>query len=325
MDHPGARFILQPNGIFHPKIYLFENDQDDWACIVGSPNFTRAAFSKNMEAAVWFDSKSPDARATYGQLRSTIDKQWGSGKRLAQVQLERYRSAWKQAGRLRNLAEMRGKPPVEIELSGLSWQEFVSRVKSEKHHSLADRLRVLNAVREYFVNSRFGEMDLGKRLRIAGVAPQESGPTGLLNWGFFGYMGVAGRFVGSVKRNDQNLSAGLDCIPVDGLVAEDDYLAFIEFFQKAFPQGGGGLAVATRLLCMKRPDTFICIDKKNRAKLCEDFGIAWSNMDHERYWSEIIERVRLMKWWNAPRPAGKEDEEIWLGRTALLDALYYEQ
>ena len=49
MDHPEARFVLQPSGVFHPKIYLFENDPDDWACIVGSPNFTRAAFSENME------------------------------------------------------------------------------------------------------------------------------------------------------------------------------------------------------------------------------------------------------------------------------------
>jgi hypothetical protein len=198
-------------------------------------------------------------------------------------------------------------------------------VRSEKHHSLPDQVRVLKAVREYFANNkRFSEMDIEVRLRIGGVAPQESSSTGKLEWGYFGHMKGAGRFWRALKRNDQNLSAGLDCIPIDGLAAEDHYLAFVDLFQKAFPKGGGGVAVATRLLCMKRPDMFVCLDSKNRTALCKEFGIAWGNMGYERYWSEVIERVRLMKWWNAPRPTDPDNEDIWLGRTALLDALYYE-
>ncbi len=64
---------------------------------------------------------------------------------------------------------------------------------------------------------------------------------------------------------------------------------------------------------------------RNRSGLCKAFGITQSHMSYARYWSEIIERVRDAVWWNAPRPSDIEQKEIWMGRTAFLDALYYEE
>ena len=98
---------------------------------------------------------------------------------------------------------------------------------------------------------------------------------------------------------------------------------FVERFKKVRPNKGDSVAVSTRLLSMKRPDMFVCLDSKNRSRLCKAFGIAQSNMSYDRYWREVIERVRDAEWWNAPLPSGGEEESIWLGRTAFLDALYY--
>jgi len=136
----------------------------------------------------------------------------------------------------------------------------------------------------------------------------------------------AGRLWTAIDSNDQHLSAALDAIPADDrLVSRNDYQAFVDKFKLAFPNVKGDyLAPATRLLCMKRPDMFVCLDSKNRAGLCKAFGIAQSDVSYARYWSEVIERVRDAVWWNAPRPSGdEEEEEIWRGRTAFLDALYY--
>lgn len=66
--HRKVRFVLHTDGVFHPKVYLFENDADNWACIVGSPNFTGAAFSKNVETAVLFDSTGEESRRIYSRL-----------------------------------------------------------------------------------------------------------------------------------------------------------------------------------------------------------------------------------------------------------------
>ncbi len=134
----------------------------------------------------------------------------------------------------------------------------------------------------------------------------------------------AGWFWTAIDRNDEHLSASLDAIPSDGLVGQNDFEAFVEQFKKASPTGDR-VAVATRLLCMRRPDIFVCLDSKNRSRLCKAFGIKQSQMSYARYWSEVIERVRDAVWWNAPHPSNGEEEEIWLGRTAFLDALYYER
>lgn len=134
----------------------------------------------------------------------------------------------------------------------------------------------------------------------------------------------AGTFKNRINTNNKHISAALDCVPMDGHVTAKDFNNYVSTFQKAFPRGGDGVAVATRLLCMKRPDTFVCLDSKNRRALCKEFGIRQSHMTYDRYWEEIIEQVREADWWNSARPSDKEGLAIWQGRTALLDALYYD-
>ena len=66
-DHPHVRFVLRPDGVFHPKLYLFWNKKSDWTAIIGSPNFTRGAFELNSEIAVLItvaDEGAPDALTT---------------------------------------------------------------------------------------------------------------------------------------------------------------------------------------------------------------------------------------------------------------------
>jgi HKD family nuclease len=52
LKHRDVRYILQPAGTFHPKIYLFENNKNDWELLVGSGNFTSGAFNTNKEATL---------------------------------------------------------------------------------------------------------------------------------------------------------------------------------------------------------------------------------------------------------------------------------
>ena len=53
-----VRFNFDTSSVFHPKLYLFYNSDNDWACILGSPNFTYSALTKNDEVAVlWFCCK----------------------------------------------------------------------------------------------------------------------------------------------------------------------------------------------------------------------------------------------------------------------------
>jgi len=85
------------------------------------------------------------------------------------------------------------------------------------------------------------------------------------------------------------------------------------------------LATATRLLAMKRPDVFVCLDSKNRSALCKDFGVVQSKLDYDRYWNEIVERIFDSDWWINPKPKDDIEKDVSNSRAAFLDSIYYEE
>ena len=52
--------------LFHPKLYFFENSENDWATIIGSHNFTNGVFNnKYLEISkftLFKDSNNPSIR-----------------------------------------------------------------------------------------------------------------------------------------------------------------------------------------------------------------------------------------------------------------------
>jgi hypothetical protein len=171
----------------------------------------------------------------------------------------------------------------------------------------------------------FSKLATKERKAIAGTLGQsERGPESP-DWGTFGWMGGFGVFQNLIINNSPEISEALDCIPPTGAVTGDDYDKFVQEFRKAF-EGRfrkGGISSASRLLAMKRPDYFVCIDTANNKRLSAHFGLAASAVKLENYWAELIERVKLSRWWRAPRPRGV-DRPIWDGRSAFLDALFFD-
>lgn len=134
----------------------------------------------------------------------------------------------------------------------------------------------------------------------------------------------AGVFKQIVNANSTGLSRALDAIPPKGEVRKEHYLDFVKAYVAAFPQRRRhGLATATRLLTMKRPDYFVCYDSANREGLRDAFGVTLKGHDYERYWNSIIERILVSEWWRSPRPVGAKAATVWDGRAAFLDSLYY--
>jgi hypothetical protein len=213
----------------------------------------------------------------------------------------------------------------EIDLLNCSWTEFLEQVRRDRHHGLERRLKVLAAAKALFARyASFKDMPREDRQGLAGFLESEELP-----WGWFGSMRGAGVFKNLVNERPLAFSKALDCIPPNGIVRREDYLAFIQRYLSAFPKKGGdptrhGLGMATRLLAMKRPDYFVCFDSANKAGLSNAFGLVMSHHDYEAYWDAIIERILEAKRWNAPRPNGSDASGVWDGRAAFLDAIYYE-
>lgn len=319
-----VRFILQPRGVFHPKIYIFWSE-NRWELLIGSANLTAGALNTNSEAMALISDSDQTASSLKMDVLDLIDGYWVEARTVSKAAAISYRVLWsKQEPVLRRLAGQygktaKGKSPMDSPVMRMPWSEFFAEVQMDAHHGFEERCDLLNLVRTAFeTTNQFAKMELGLRKTIAGL------PTDFnRHWAWFGSMRGAGYYHQAVNDNNAHLSEALDKVPLNGPVSREHYEAYLTDFLKAFPNGRHGIGIASRLLALKRPDYFVCIDSKNANELCREFEIKKSGMTYERYWEEIVERITDSVWWNEPRPLDALAGKVWDGRAAMLDAIFY--
>jgi hypothetical protein len=324
---PTVRFIMKPDGVFHPKVYLFESDTGEWECIVGSPNFTRAALTDNSEEAVLVSSADVGAAAAYADIRRAIDGYWNQAKYVGPNRLASYKAMWER--KRRSLANLSGRygdpgrsaePPMNVPLLRMSWEEYFQRVAEEGVDVLTERRRVLKKAAELFrSHDHFDAMDAAARKGIAGFGPNEPTP-----WAWFGSMRGAGYFKQAINANAPSISAALGEIPRDGDVNQGHYQNYVRLLKAGFPSGGVDAPTATRLLAMKRPDYFACLTGKNRTGLCRALRIP-THVTLHNYWDRIVARLSDSVWWGAKEPEDDVQRDVWRGRAAFVDSLFYRE
>ena len=320
------KFAKDCAGVFHPKFYIFETSASNWSCLIGSANFTGAAFSSNEEACLLIEASDDPGGATKQELDKAVADYWKSGDYFKPHELKQYRLLWdlfrqKRKGMAGDFGDKgAGKSVLVSPPINMSWSSYLNRVLRDRQHGVDKRIEVLSEAQRLFnTKGSLSQMTAPERQGIAGFALNVDVP-----WGWFGSMFPAGKFKKLVNANNPNLSHALDAIPLRGEVRREHYAQFIIAFVAAFPlRKGHGLGTATRLLAMKRPDYFVCFDSQNRAGLCKAFGIKLGHHHYERYWDSVIERIQISQWWTALRPRGARAGAIWDGRAAFLDSLYY--
>ncbi|MFH1637557.1 MAG: phospholipase D family protein, partial [Candidatus Woesearchaeota archaeon] len=268
-NNRNVKFMGQKQGIFHPKIYLFKNNKNDWEVLIGSLNFTSAAFIRNRESLLLLSHNSDRKNELYEAVLRLIDETWEEAEYFDNKRLKEYTKKW------------RSRPKVDYDLqassykesnsgfrANLTWKEFVQKVKREKSYSHKCRLNILEiANRRFKENKHFRDMADNERQELAGAA----GIIGDIDWGLFGTTGGSGYFSHALKKNYLNISRALDQIPLNGEITKSHYSSFLKYFKTISPHVE--LAGMSRLLSMKRPDVFVSLNGKNRARLCEAFGI----------------------------------------------------
>jgi len=165
-------------------------------------------------------------------------------------------------------------------------------------------------------HEHFHEMDNDARRGIAGIFQTKELP-----WLWFGSMKGHFFFPKAINSNSRAVSDALDEIPVTGEVTRTHFDQYISLIRRAYDKSG--TATATRLLAFKRPDYFVCLDSKNRDKLCEAFDIPKS-VDLDDFWDKVVQRLTDSNWWNAPEPTGELERRIWQCRAAFLDVRFYQ-
>lgn len=322
------KYIQQPDGTFHPKTYLFYTDTKNWSLIVGSANFTMSGFERNIESCVFINSSDPGTIKFYAETLEPIKKWFNAASYFDGEKLTNYRNFHRtQQTKLESLSNKYGKttkaskPIYSTRIVSMDWQTYIKRVMDDKEHGVNDRIKVLDIANDLFSKyNHFHEIPIHERKFIAGVY-NDSEIEGSENWGYFGSMVGNGMFKKAINNNDKNLSKALDHIPLKGQITKSNYEGFMDFYSRSF--SGNPLATATRLLTMKRPDTFYCLTSLNQRSFCEDFDLTYSHIKCENYWDNVIERIFDSQWWRNPEPKNKTEEKVSLGRAAFLDSIYY--
>ena len=79
------------------------------------------------------------------------------------------------------------------------------------------------------------------------------------------------------------------------------------------------------MLCLRRPDYFVCVDQKNRDGLFKKLGVSPRQVTVQSYWDSIVAPLTDTPWWQSPRPlADATAQTVWDGRVAMVDSLFYE-
>jgi HKD family nuclease len=334
-DVPGAKVVPNSSaGTFHPKVYLFKTGAE-YALVLGSPNFTRAGFGQNQEAALFLEGGISEK--LYVDVFHAVKSMWDDANDIDDDFLRTYRLKHEATRAARANLEINlpvGRPSKDSDYRNLmfdEWGEFFARVREDPHHDIKKRIEVLEKAHIWFSETRsFAEMSEGQRKAIAGTYMRnETKPSDVpeLDWGWFGSMVGAGVFKSLVKSKPEGLSAALDCIPPTGAVSEHDFERFKNRFMTAFEKEkrGGKLPTASRLLALKRPDYFVCVDSANAEKLSEAIGVKKGKISLETYWTHVISPLLCSPWWRSERPVNTIEGRVWDARMAFIDAFCYER
>jgi HKD family nuclease len=322
-------------GIFHPKLYLFRTGSEAEA-IVGSANFTNGGLGLNHEACLHIEGSVKNE--IFDQIQSELSGYDSLKQRVTQVLAESYRRQFEVARKRRGQRDpilpddKKSGKGLTSSLARMSWDEFARTAKLDPHHHFKSRMKLLREIQRLFASAgRFSDLSVTECKGIAGTlgnTEKEAAGLGDHDWGWFGSMGGNGDFARLIARQNRQLGAALDCIPRKDPVTLEDFSEYCRRFRKAFVDAKahhvGEYPTATRLLAMKRPDTFVCANGKNKAHLAKALSFAPTMLKLENYWDRVIIPIQSSPWYNAPRPDG-DDSELWDYRVAMLDAIYYNE
>lgn len=318
------KFVLQPSGVFHPKVYVFWS-QEKWELLIGSANLTAGAMRSNSEAMMLIDGADAQSSIKADTL-SLIEQYSKDARTVYAADAERYRrihlSYKREIGQLGGVfgGTASKKPPTDSSVMSMSWGQYLERARNDIIHTFDGRIELLRKIRSEFTEKGsvpFSDMKPEARKLIAGL------PTGYdARWGWFGSMKGNGLYSQAINKNTREISNALDHIPLDGPIVKSDYENFIRKFLNAFSKPGIG--TASRLLAMKRPDYFFCFNDRNKSRFCENTGAVAGTLIMDNYWDVVVERIMATPWWRSPMPKDADGAEAWMGRAAMLDSIFYE-
>ncbi|MBD8636715.1 phospholipase D family protein [Stenotrophomonas sp. CFBP 13725] len=321
-NKPGRlRLMINSEGTFHPKV-IFGRNGDQVCAIVGSANFTTAAYTGNTELSVLLEGTDHDPELV--AIESYIEEQWRKGTELTTEWLAEYVLTWKAAKIQRILV-----PGAKLEVSSLTdlempWSTYVQLIQKQEGRKLANGtpIRVtgtspsymeeLRLVREVFQREpRFEKLTKDERNLLMGIGSASSG--------FLGSMKPAGYARGLVGSEPEKIGKILDRLPLAGPVTLTEAANLLNELTQL---KGVKIGVTTRFFAVKRPDLFVSVNNGSNPQLAKLMG--GREVTSVKQYIALLSAAWATEWHRSPRPTDAQEAGLWERRAALLDAALYE-
>lgn len=319
--------MREPDGsLFHPKLYLFELE-DRGVIVTGSHNLTMSAYHRNIEAGITMDVEKDGT--IYREVRKLLKAAWRESTHITRKVALGYRLLHN-ANRPQRIPRTLVLPKLAStfdpydKLLFMDWPTYLRRLMDVKAYGVHDRLTILDEAHRIATDVADRRRSDPQDMRLfAGTAGHKEDDG---DWGLFGRMTGFGVMKKLVNENRQAFVTALLRIPRQGEVREADYKAFCRRFTAAFAEEArtGGIASASRLLTLWRPDVFVPYNEANKRGIASALGIARSAVNLDTYWQLVIERTQAAPWWQGSRPVHVFAGRVWDYRAAMLDTLYYQ-
>jgi hypothetical protein len=320
---------------FHPKAYLFIQD-GKFDAIVGSSNLTRGGFSGNVELNLRISGATNERY--FGDIDRYIQRQWDGSREISKLEIDNYERRWRMAKkRARHFSE----PRLKLDLShskrqmivdpklDVGWTEFfrlLRKVDGTNHYVFKRKqeesyLGVIDYVQDCF--ARDGSLSRMEREERSNVAATNTHSV----YGLFGTTHSVGSFTHAVLTTPALIDRALDRIPFDSrrpvTKAEfDSFFAEFQKFAKSLSPPRPAVGCASRLLAMKRPDSFVCVNGENRTRLARAFGFSDAELRTVSGYWKLCEHLWSLSWHRSPRPKSRYQLDAWKARVAVIDAVY---
>jgi NgoFVII-like restriction endonuclease len=317
-------------GIFHPKFYLFQSDEEV-ICWIGSANFTLGGFVVNSELVNEF--------ADDGPARKWFEGFWDRLNPDPKNEIDRYIAAWKRppggASPTRPLSDVATTDPLKLLLgTPLTWREYVDalRVCDAYWKRHFEDFSVFDEERSWIETIATGA-DLIQRNNWAAFTTKEVNvliayKAGDGAWGLLGTMGGAGQAVGKFLKNQGHVREKIRkaIAPVIDAVEEKEFVdAAVKAIDDISELNGFGPAIATRLITLARPDRGVSVNKGSApglAKLAQ-LPATPSLLANARNYPKLLQWVYEQPWYSAPYPDESLERTAWKMRAALIDSFVY--
>lgn len=315
------RLMINSDGTFHPKV-IFGRNGDQVRAIVGSANFTTAAYTSNTELSVLLEGTShdPDLLA----IETYIEEQWQRGAELTDEWLAEYVLTWKAAKRQRIVV-----PRAKLEVGSLidlemPWSTYVELIRKQEGRKLGNGtpIRVTGSSPSYMEELHLAQAVFRREPRFENLTRDERNllmGVGSASSGFLGSMKPAGYARGLVGSEPEKIGKSLDRLPLDGPVTLAEAA---DLLNELTQLKGVKIGVATRFFAVKRPDLFVSVNNGSNPQLAKLLG--GREVTTAQQYIALLGAIWATEWHRSSRPADAQEAALWERRAALLDAALYE-